>query len=104
MEKLNLNLDDLSVDSFHTDAAAAAREGTVRGQTLVDTRNLDLCGPTWVSCDVTCESCLDTCDITCGETCGSTCGSTCDQKTCGQITCIGGGETALCTYDVLQCL
>lgn len=70
MDKLNLNLDELSVDSFATDDASD-NTGTVRGH--AETYEL-------VSCyDTGCNTCDD---YTCGNTCGC-----------------GGGDTDTCTDD-----
>lgn len=58
MKKLALSLDELAVDSFATDAAAAD-EGTVLGQEA--TR-----GP---SCDIRTRCCPETYDPSCADTC-----------------------------------
>ncbi len=72
MRKLSLNLDQLTVDSFDT-SAAAAEKGTVFGEQCT----------CWTNC--TCPGC-PTCDASCNGTCGATCntcGASCDQTHCG---------------------
>jgi hypothetical protein len=58
MDKLQLNLDDLSVDSFHLDDADDEPEGTVQGQ--ADTNGCvysgDDCG-TFYTARITCIDC-----------------------------------------------
>jgi hypothetical protein len=93
MNKLKLDLDQLTVESFDTDASGIARRGTVRAHSV-------FCGPTEVciptqgelTCGNTCETCNGTCPDTCaascgggctaGNTCFGTCGASCFDPTC----------------------
>jgi hypothetical protein len=59
MDKLNLNLDDLNVNSFATEEESGDGSGTVRGQ---------FTDPGDLSCDD--RTCLNTCPDTCDATCG----------------------------------
>ena len=56
MEKLKLELDDLQVTSFATDASDSPRGGTVQGQALDPTRRTAC--PT---CDTLCATCYTNC-------------------------------------------
>lgn len=78
MRKLTLNLDELQVESFETDAVRAAR-GTVEG----NEEYTYYCGsvefgcrtPGYASCDATrCKACSSepTCEVSCNATCGFT--------------------------------
>lgn len=91
MNKLQLDLTDLRVDTFSTDARAGTR-GTVYGRTAVLTENCetDLCEPS--TRDIQCIS-GDTCDAftcddrcktidTCFNSCQATVCSTCDLSDC----------------------
>lgn len=71
MNKLRLQLDDLTVESFDT-VAAPREKGTVFGEQC--------------TCDTacTCPGCP-----TCPDTCQHTCEYTCDDATCGGRTCDG---------------
>jgi hypothetical protein len=70
MNKLKLDLDQLTVESFDTDASGIARRGTVRAHS-------ERCGPTDVCAATRGElTCGDTCDYTC-NTCGASCGGGC---------------------------
>jgi hypothetical protein len=105
MNKLKLDLDQLTVESFNTDASGIARRGTVRAHS-------DLCAATFlpqITCGDTCDTCNNTCYNTCaascgggctgGNTCFGTCGASCfdptcntcftrcDQESCGVIYC-----------------
>lgn len=80
MEKLKLDLQKLSVESFQTDLLKNEK-GTVKGNVETDT-NL-VCN----TCDVTCyHTCgVETCGWTCfGSTCDVTCYHTCGVETCGK--------------------
>ncbi len=95
MKKLNLNLEDLKVESFDTlPRALNDQEGTVQGY---GTPPLISCGET--ACDETCLSCDpscngtcqgNTCEGTCGRSCGGTCGHSCGGtcNTCGGLSCV----------------
>lgn len=67
MDKLQLDLDDLKVDSFQTDPQEEAREGTVHGNSIF-----------------TCNELKDTCGLDCSYavTCGAACRRTRDNWTC----------------------
>lgn len=82
MSKLNLNLDDLTVDSFSTDGSPEPR-GTVVGQ--AETYELVSCYDT--GCN-TCDdyTCNNTCDYTCD--CGGGGDTGIDGSTCNQIVCV----------------
>jgi len=81
--KLSLNLEDLSVDSFDTTATQKAK-GTVFGEQCTCYTNCTCPGnPT---CDATCAYTCD--DATCPQcpTCAASCNGTCNcatQNTCG---------------------
>jgi hypothetical protein len=87
--KLRLNLDQLSVDSFATDAAAAPG-GTVFGEqcTCPNATCANTCPAT---CALTCD------DMSCHVTCGYTCGDSCGCPTAYDYTCEG------CTYVDATC-
>ena len=76
MKKLNLHVDDLSVESFQVTSAPAAR-GTVGGNQYSNTTcHQDICTcpttdtcPGGPSCD---ETCACSCDGTCSETATTT--------------------------------
>ncbi len=77
MNKLRLDLEDLSVESFATTPEAGTEGGTVFGQQCT----------CYTNC--TCPGC-PTCDASCNGTCGGTCGGTCDAScngTCAGATC-----------------
>jgi hypothetical protein len=85
MEKLNLSLDDLAVDSFHTGNDAMNDPGTVRGNIELSPEPpciIEGTGPNYWSC-------FDTCGLSCNGTCVEpTCGD-CDltnQQDCGGVT------------------
>lgn len=79
MNKIRLQLDSLTVESFETTAAEKAK-GTVFGEECTCPTNC------------TCPGCP-----TCNETCPQTCAHTCDDSecimTCVGETCGGGGYT-----------
>jgi hypothetical protein len=79
MDKLNLNLDDLAVDSFATDETESGR-GTVNGQTINFTDDDPSCNN---------QTCFDTCN-------------TCDGYTCYR-SCDGGCTNYCGTYDETAC-
>ena len=82
MKKLQLDLDQLAVESFQT-AAPARADGTVRAHGVSEVLTecpgctLRIC-PTGESCDAA-ESCIDSCGDSCncptfgGDTCGLSC-------------------------------
>jgi|SRR5215218_6166345 len=78
MKKLNLDLDQLAVESFDTSAAVRPR-GTVRGFDITDSTCYD------EGC-----ACLTnrTCDTNCNqETCGASCYQICAPTNAGEHTC-----------------
>jgi hypothetical protein len=94
MNKLQLNLDDLSVDSFHATDEPGGDAGTVRGQNdPIDANSINIDCPasiddiTCVNCsvDATCGdlTCAASCEITCVQTCDFSCNGTCDIIACG---------------------
>ncbi|HEX6037679.1 hypothetical protein [Longimicrobium sp.] len=102
MNKLKLDLDQLTVESFDTDASGIARRGTVRAHSHLCGPS-DVCTPTWGeltcgdTCDNTCNTCgascgcgggsgYNSCYGSCGETC-NTCITNCEQESCGVIYC-----------------
>jgi hypothetical protein len=94
MNKLNLN--DLNVETFATEASEANPRGTVKAHSadspceqtdpvLCETTNT--CNNT---CGATCyNSCNGTCDASCNGTCDASCNGTCWYTVC--VTCDGGG-------------
>ena len=81
MNKLKLQLDDLTVESFDT-TAARDEKGTVFGEQC--------------TCDTacTCPGC-PTCDITCPNTCYETC----DDASCYGATCEGTCRIDTCGFS-----
>lgn len=79
MNKLSLNLDDLQVDSFAADDAAATSGGTVRGQAEDGSKFIYPCGDTqdWVACGTNSDN---------ATICIASCGGTCIEDTCGLET------------------
>jgi hypothetical protein len=96
MRKLKLDLDQLTVDSFHT-AAPARREGTVFGEQCTCYTNCTC--PGCPTCDHTCaNTCAYTCDdATCANTCGcnDTYDYTCEGCTQYDATCRGYGTCGI---------
>ncbi|HEX2081653.1 MAG TPA: hypothetical protein VHG08_28375 [Longimicrobium sp.] len=91
--KLKLDLDQLAVDSFDTEARATPK-GTVFGEQCTCYTNCTCPGcPTCdASCNGTCGE--NTCQASCNGTCGDTCncsGYTCDYCTINDYTCNGYG-------------
>jgi hypothetical protein len=88
MGKLKLNLDQLTVDSFGTEAADE-KKGTVFGEQCT----------CQTAC--TCPGC-NTCDASCNGTCWTQCAScngTCDTcHTCNDPSWTAGGPNCLCCY------
>jgi hypothetical protein len=90
MDSLNLNLSDLDVDSFTTDAASD-EGGTVHGQ-AVPTQSIFTCQypcPNETREYTNCDQCGGgggTNYDTCFDTCANTCGSGCESEP-GQILC-----------------
>ncbi len=78
--KLKLNLDELNVDTFNTEAPARP-SGTVFGEQCTCYTNCTCPGcPTCdASCNGTCyASCNGSCDASCNGTCGATCDASCN--------------------------
>jgi hypothetical protein len=92
MKKLRLEVDELRVDSFDTDAGGASRRGTVAGQLLA--YSLDQSGCEIYSGCCT-QSCNGTCDATCADTCWQTCKYTCICPSAHYTECNCAG-----TYDL----
>jgi hypothetical protein len=95
MQKLKLQLEDLSVESFDTTAPAKAK-GTVFGEQCTCYTNCTCPG-----CP-TCEaSCNGTCDASCNGTCDASCNGTCDASCNGGFSCLCPTNAADCTqyYD-----
>ncbi|HEX6042547.1 hypothetical protein [Longimicrobium sp.] len=100
MQKLKLNLEDLSVDSFDTTRSERPK-GTVFGEqcTCYTQCTCPGCPTCDASCNGTCyASCNGTCDVSCNGTCAGTCGDSC-YDTCGGYTCDG---RRACGYTALQ--
>jgi hypothetical protein len=94
MRKLKLDLDQLTVDSFDTDADDGAQRGTVEAHSLrcvspFETCEALSCNYTCGTCNATCASCAS-CFNTCGNTCGGSCYGTCEtcQTNCQQESCV----------------
>jgi hypothetical protein len=84
MEKLNLNLDDLSVDSFAPESDAPAGTGTVHGQDVPIQDPTDP-SPLTEECGGGGET--DGFRTACYDTvCYASCGGTCIENTCGLET------------------
>jgi hypothetical protein len=94
MRKLKLDLDQLTVESFDTNAPDGPRRGTVRA----------FMPPTpFITCPLTCADTCDTCDYSCGGTCDATCnctGYTCCAS-CGG-TCNGPSDCGTCQTNCEQ--
>lgn len=76
MHKLKLDLDQLAVDTFDTEAPPV-RKGTVYGEQC--TCYTACTCPGCPTCDVSCNgTCAGTCDASCNGTCGGSCDGTCD--------------------------
>ena len=85
MHKLKLDLDQLAVDTFDTEAPPA-RQGTVYGEQC--TCYTACTCPGCPTCDVSCNgTCGGTCDASCNGTCGGSCDGTCDYCTVYNVTC-----------------
>jgi hypothetical protein len=85
MNKLKLNLDELSVESFDT-TRAEKEKGTVFGEQCT----------CYTQC--TCPGCPTCANYnTCNATCGATCANTCDDATC-----VGCGGTDYSACDCTQ--
>lgn len=88
MKKLDLNLDQLAVESFDTGGERLLR-GTVRGNDVSDTtchQRLCTC-PSMRTCETDCGDYTcggDTCG---GATCGSSCVNICPPTNAGEHTC-----------------
>ncbi len=88
MNKLRLDLEDLSVESFDTTPEVRREGGTVFGQQCT----------CYTNC--TCPGC-PTCDASCNGTCGGTCGGTCDASCNG--TCDYSCNGTCYEYSCLDC-
>ena len=92
MKKLNLDLDQLTVESFDTSVARKAN-GTVRAFGWTETSCQQIicdCGPTNVTCETYCNefTCADSCEGTCGDSCVNICPPTNNgERTCNQPSC-----------------
>jgi hypothetical protein len=96
MEKLKLDLDALTVESFATERRSTER-GTVAGQELTENcGNTDYCtaptcgGTCYASCDGSDCGTYRCTEYSCYETCGGDCtnwGSTCDVSCYPTCTC-----------------
>jgi hypothetical protein len=76
--KLTLELEHLSVESFHT-AAPQKPRGTVFGEQC--TCPTACTCPGCPSCNATCAG-QQSCGDSCADTCAQTCVNTCDDATC----------------------
>jgi len=98
MHKLKLDLDQLTVESFDTDASGMAPRGTVRAHSDFCVRT-DICVPTQgeLTCGDTCDNTCNTCGASCGGGCGSgfSCFGSC-AETCN--TCFTNCEQESCVY------
>ncbi|HYW11390.1 MAG TPA: hypothetical protein VE871_05515 [Longimicrobium sp.] len=89
-QKLKLDLEDLTVDSFDT-MRPAPKAGTVFGEQCTCYTNCTCpgCPTCYASCNGTCggtceASCNGTCaGGTCDASCNGTCGGSCYQTDCG---------------------
>jgi hypothetical protein len=98
MNKLKLDLDQLTVESFNTDASGIARRGTVRAHSEFFCLPTHLCAPTYgeFTCGDTCDNTCHTCGASCGGGCGSgyscygSCAETCNTclTNCQQESCV----------------
>jgi hypothetical protein len=75
MRKLKLDLDQLTVDSFDTEARAE-RSGTVFGEQCTCYTNCSC--PGCPTCDASCNGTCNTCNASCNGTCDASCNGTCD--------------------------
>ena len=104
MNKLRLDLEDLSVESFDTTPAARAENGTVFGQqcTCYTQCTCPGCPTCDASCNGTCGgTCAASCNGTCGDTCAGSCYGSCDDTcggTCGHTCQVYGPPYELCGY------
>jgi hypothetical protein len=94
MRKLSLNLDQLSVDSFETDAAGT-RMGTVRGAAYGPLDEDEAIAEPVVTVPI--ETIIRTQPATCGASCGVTC-ATCNDPTCNSChaTACWTGNSPVC--------
>ncbi|HEX6750484.1 MAG TPA: hypothetical protein VF092_24560 [Longimicrobium sp.] len=95
--KISLDLDALTVESFEMGTDFHSMLGTVEGHLspTCNTRAACSCGS---ACEGTCFNTCDTCDASCLGTCGTCAG----QNTCGGSTCVGTCGEATCAascYD-----
>lgn len=101
MKKLELNVDDLVVESFRTEELEAFG-GTVRGNDshfhMCDTEAAWLCTQAQVSCDFGCNT-ADNGTCPSGHTCQNSCEGTCD--TCN--TCQGSCFDDTCPNTICLC-
>jgi hypothetical protein len=111
MNKLKLDLEELSVESFDTTPAPRREGGTVFGQqcTCYTQCTCPGCPTCDASCNGTCGgTCAGSCDASCNGTCGGTCAASCDGTcggserwetcgaTCGEYSCFYNPNTCLC--------
>ncbi len=97
MPKLKLDLDQLAVDSFDTEAPPR-RSGTVFGEqcTCYTQCTCPGCPTCDASCNGTCGgTCEASCNGTCGGTCEASCNGTCNCGTAYDYTCRNIGT---CNY------
>ena len=92
--KLKLNLDQLTVESFNT-TRGGPKAGTVYGEQCTCYTNCTC--PGCPTCDASCNgTCGATCDASCNGTCDYSCYNTdcgcletCQQTNCGNEVCCG---------------
>jgi hypothetical protein len=104
MNKLKLDLEDLSVESFATTPEPRAEGGTVFGQQC--TCYTQCTCPGCPTCDASCNgTCGGTCDASCNGTCGGTCGATCYASCYGTCdpTWDASCDTCDCTNEWGRC-
>jgi len=99
MGKLKLDLDQLVVDSFRTEAPQR-RSGTVFGEQCTCATQCTCPG---------CPTCYASCNGSCAATCAASCYGTCDYYSCGD-TCddwcgggTGSGYDATCAGNYGTC-
>jgi hypothetical protein len=101
MNKLRLDLDDLSVESFATTPEPSREAGTVFGQQCT-CYTLCTC-PGCPTCDASCNgTCGGTCAASCNGTCVNTCAASC-YGTCDWSCECGYSNDTRCTGDFNCC-
>lgn len=84
MDKMNLDLDDLTVDSFTPQDDAASRSGTVHGQQHIEPiKTAEYCGDTLDGCNDSGGFYCDGNTDGLGTLCVASCGGTCIEDGCG---------------------